>query len=78
MCVIFWACVGTYLDQVVPRELGIAKPWNFLCIFKKKRVHIDLNEEEKHRADLDKMGNFEKVGVSFKGKSSLKIRDLKM
>lgn len=33
--VIFWALLGTYLDQVVPSEFGVAKPWNFCCQFKK-------------------------------------------
>jgi len=33
---IFWTCLGLYLDQVVPSDFGVAKPWNFLCVRKKK------------------------------------------
>lgn len=36
--IIIWAFIGTYLDQVIPSEYGIAKPWNFMCIRKKARV----------------------------------------
>jgi len=32
---IFWGLLGLYLDQVVPSQFGIAKPWNFLCKSKK-------------------------------------------
>lgn len=28
---IFWTLLGFYLDQVVPSDYGVAKPWNFLC-----------------------------------------------
>lgn len=32
--VIFWMLLGFYLDQVVPSQYGIAKPWNFICVKK--------------------------------------------
>jgi len=32
---VFWTCLGLYLDQVIPSQFGIAKPWNFCCIKKK-------------------------------------------
>lgn len=35
--IIFWTTLGVYLDQVVPSQFGIAKPWNFCCISKKKK-----------------------------------------
>ena len=34
--VVFWVILGFYLDQVIPSEYGVAKPWNFLCGGKKK------------------------------------------
>lgn len=30
--VFFWAVLGLYLDQVVPSEYGVARPWNFCCV----------------------------------------------
>ena len=29
--VILLAFLGYYLDQVLPKQYGIVKPWNFLC-----------------------------------------------
>jgi len=29
--------LGIYLDQIVPSQFGVAKPWNFCC---KKKVKI--------------------------------------
>ena len=34
--VIFWGVLGLYLDQVVPSQFGVAKPWNFCCKRAKK------------------------------------------
>jgi hypothetical protein len=28
---IFWALIGLYLDQVIPSQFGVAKPWYFIC-----------------------------------------------
>jgi len=28
---VLWAVIGMYCDQVAPREIGVAKPWNFPC-----------------------------------------------
>jgi len=28
---IFFTLLGCYLDQVIPQEFGVARPWNFLC-----------------------------------------------
>lgn len=33
---VFWGALGLYLDQVVPSQFGVAKPWNFCCKSKKK------------------------------------------
>jgi len=30
--------IGLYLDQVVSKDIGVAKPWNFLC--KKKDIGL--------------------------------------
>ena len=29
--VVILAFIGYYLDQVLPKEYGVAKPWNFIC-----------------------------------------------
>jgi hypothetical protein len=26
-----YALLGLYLDQVIPSQYGVSKPWNFLC-----------------------------------------------
>ena len=33
------AFIGYYFDQVMPKQYGVAKPWNFLCV-KAKRLSI--------------------------------------
>jgi len=48
------------LDQVVPSDYGVAKPWNFLCnCFKKKYNSKSVFEEENHKSKNPK--NFEEV-----------------
>lgn len=37
---IFYVLLGIYLDQVVPMEFGVAKPWNFLCTGKNKKRRV--------------------------------------
>jgi ATP-binding cassette subfamily A (ABC1) protein 3 len=44
--VIFWGILGIYLDQVIPSQFGIAKPWNFCCKCNKKRASL-VSEQEK-------------------------------
>ena len=44
--VFFYALLGMYLDQVVPSQFGVAKPWNFCCKSKEKKVDEDDGEEE--------------------------------
>ena len=36
--IILIGCIGLYLDQVVTKDIGVAKPWNFLC--KKKDIGL--------------------------------------
>jgi hypothetical protein len=28
---VVYSLAGIYLDQVVPMEFGVTKPWNFIC-----------------------------------------------
>ena len=35
--IIITTFLGLYLDQIIPSDYGVAKPWNFLCIKKKAR-----------------------------------------
>ena len=35
---VLWGLLGLYLDQVVPSQFGVAKPWNFLCKFKRNKM----------------------------------------
>lgn len=47
--VVFWILLGFYLDQVVPSEYGVAKPWNFLCGGQKKtkrNVEIEMKAKK--------------------------------
>ena len=43
--VVFWGLLGMYLDQVVPSDYGVAKPWNFCCKSKKKNIQIGDKEK---------------------------------
>ena len=36
--------LGLYLDQIIPSEYGVAKPWNFLCVKKKVKANNPLEE----------------------------------
>ena len=66
---VFYALLGMYLDQVVPSQYGVAKPWNFCCLRNKKRVPQDDQEEDliKHNEYYfeevdDKLKRQEKTG----------------
>ena len=41
-----WVTLGLYFDQVIPSQFGVAKPWNFCCIRKKRPVILP---QEQHR-----------------------------
>ena len=45
--VVVYAILGYYFDQVAPREIGVARPWNFPCKGKNnsKKVLKTLKEE---------------------------------
>lgn len=64
---IFYVILGLYLDQVVPMEFGVAKPWNFCC---KKKEKYRANKVEA-LADNDipankKPQNFEAISENLK------------
>lgn len=77
--------LGLYLDQVIPTQFGVAKPWNFLCKCKKK-AHIGVGEGYERLMDDDDVGpgknraNFEPVGDTLKKQEKtnecLKVRGL--
>lgn len=83
--VIFWGILGIYLDQVIPSQFGIAKPWNFCCKCNKKRASLVSEQEKQALLSADDVGskdprNFEAVAESLKKQESddncLKIRGL--
>lgn len=66
--VVFWTMLGLYLDQIIPSQFGVAKPWNFLCKSAKKKILADDDEEklidnENHTQDIK---NFEPVADALK------------
>lgn len=76
--------LGIYLDQVVPTDYGVPKPWNFCCKCKKrKRV---LGDDMQPLKDDDEMNlhsnpkNFEPVPDALKRQEGegqcLKVRGL--
>ena len=62
--IILHAFVGYYLDQVIPKEVGVAQPWNFLCKKLKtkgsKLAEAKLNLQDELQAN-DKQDFFEEV-----------------
>lgn len=42
---VFFSILGCYLDQVIPTEFGVAKPWNFMCLKNKHKVSNSEKEE---------------------------------
>lgn len=30
--IVLMAFLGVFFDQVMPKQYGVAKPWNFLCV----------------------------------------------
>ncbi len=62
--IVLMAFIGYYLDQVLPKEFGVAKPWNFLCQrASKSRLSsntLKIAEEIQDPERVNK-GNFEEV-----------------
>jgi len=83
--VVLYGVLGYYLDQVMPREIGLARPWNFLCKRSKSKVIVKDGKkydsklgEEKQSSEMVKKGNFEAVSETLRRDvSSLKVRGLK-
>ena len=50
--VILLALLGYYLDQVLPKEYGVAKPWHFLCTAAKKRFSSSRNQVSRAQRQL--------------------------
>ena len=59
---VFWGLIGLYLDQVVPSDFGVAKPWNFLC--KSKANKMQAHDEEGLLEDDEEQGGENFEGVS--------------
>lgn len=74
--------VGYYLDQVLPKEFGVAKPWNFLCrgsaesrAIARGKIHIADEIQDQERVNK---GNFEEVSSQVQRDSfTLKVRGLR-
>ena len=45
-----YGLIGYYLDQVIPKEVGVARPWNFLCKLSKlsrlNEAKLSLDDEK--------------------------------
>jgi hypothetical protein len=65
---IFYAVLGIYLDQVVPMEFGVAKPWNFCCTGQKQKRNnrsvgpLEDNDVPSHKKKI----NFEPISDNLK------------
>lgn len=67
---VFYILLGLYLDQVLPSDYGVPKPWNFCCKCKKsRRILTDdmqpLNDDDE-RNMLSNPRNFEPVADALK------------
>lgn len=70
MNAVIYTLIGIYLDQVLPSEYGVPKPWNFCCKCKKnKRVISDdmqpLNDDDEMNL-VSNPKNFEPVADALK------------
>ena len=78
-----YTLLGIYLDQVLPSDYGVPKPWNFCCKCKKRRRIITedmqpLNDDEMNL--VSNPSNFEPVADALKRQEGLgeclKVRGL--
>jgi len=79
---LFYIILGLYLDQVVPMEFGVAKPWNFLCTGRsKKRAKNNQSLPDNDVPPHKKSINFEPISENLKrqlaDKTCMKVRGLK-
>ena len=67
---VLYIFLGIYLDQVLPSEYGVPKPWNFLCKCKKgRRVITDDMQPLKDDDEMSLVSNprnFEAVPAAVK------------
>lgn len=77
--VVLLAFLGFYLDQVLPKEYGVAKPWNFLCMKKSASPLIRINDGlDAEKQKQVSMLNFEEVSAQTQRDSyTLKIKNLR-
>lgn len=70
LAAVMYILLGIYLDQVLPTEYGVPKPWNFCCKCKKSKRTIGddskplINDDEMSLVSNPK--NFERVGDALK------------
>jgi hypothetical protein len=58
--VVFWGVLGIYLDQVIPSDFGVSKPWNFCCKRTRSGPKVKLLSEEETHSEEERR-NFEGV-----------------
>ena len=69
---IVYIILGLYLDQVVPMEFGVAKPWNFCCSKgSQKRRRVNYRDSGERLPDNDvpankNKSNFEPITENMK------------
>lgn len=66
--VVLWTALGLYLDQVVPSDYGVAKPWNFCCKSSKRRIEAGDDRQRliDDEANNEDKRNFEGVADGLK------------
>ena len=47
--------IGYYFDQVLPKQYGVARPWNFLCISAKanKKTSTKKQKKDQNKKSVD-------------------------
>ena len=75
---VFYIILGIYLDQIIPSQFGVAKPWNFCCKRKAKQVEnleesniFDTEIEQDQLFERETEFNYEKVTDGLKKQESL-------
>lgn len=66
---IFYLLLGIYLDQVIPSQFGVAKPWNFCCKRKPKKENSNIFDSEIEQDEMfekESEENFEVVTDSLR------------
>ena len=79
--IVLYGFLGYYLDQVIPKEIGVAQPWNFICKKLKSKgsklaeAKLNLNDEQQAH---NKRDFFEEVSQQVKRDcQALKVRNLR-